>query len=204
MSFYSRRIFPHLCEAALSSRRIRRLRAEALAPARGRVLEIGIGTGLNLPHYPPSVRRLDAVDPHPSMPERTLARARASGRTVQHRQLSAETLPYDSGSFDTAVSTFTLCSIPDLPAALAELRRVLRPDGRLLFVEHGLAPDPDLQRWQRRLTPLQKVLGDGCHLDRPIRAELERAGFAVEGREFFLPKTPRVAGYVYLGAARPA
>lgn len=203
MGIYSRHVFPWVLEAVMAQRVLHRLREEALGAAHGEVLEIGFGTGLNLPHYPGRVHRIVGVDSNPGVLRRARRRAAASGIEVEHHGLSAERLPFPDASFDTVVSTFTMCSIPDLPRALAEVRRVLKPGGELLFLEHGLAPEPAVAAWQRRLKPLWMKVGDGCHLDRDATAEVRRAGFAVERvRNFYLPKSPRFAGYMYLGAAR--
>jgi ubiquinone/menaquinone biosynthesis C-methylase UbiE len=203
MGVYSRHVFPWVLEAVMAQRTLRELRDEALAPAHGEVLGIGFGTGLNLPHYPGRVRRITGVDSNPGMRPRALRRAETSGVAVEHHGLSAESLPFPDASFDTVVSTFTMCSIPDLAGALAEVRRVLKPGGEFLFLEHGLAPEPAVAAWQRRLNPLWMKIGDGCHLDRDATAELGRAGFAIERvRNFYLPKSLSFAGYLYLGAAR--
>lgn len=203
MDLYRHHVFPWVLEAVMTRKVFRRLRRETLRPARGRILEVGLGTGINLHYYPPGVERLVGVDSNPGVAPRARHRARESGIVVEHHALSAEQLPFDSASFDTVVSTFTLCSIPDLPRALAEVRRVLVPGGALLFLEHGLSPDPAVARWQRRINPAWKVLGDGCHLDRDTTAEVGRAGLEVgRVRNFYLPKSPKFAGYMYLGAAR--
>lgn len=181
----------------------RRLRREALSSVHGRVLEIGFGTGINLDYYPPGIESIVAVDSNPGVATLAARRAAATGIDVEHHPLSAERLPFDSGSFDTVVSTFTLCSIPDLQRALAEVRRVLRSGGELVFLEHGLSPDPGVARWQRRLNPAWKVVGDGCHLDRDTSVELRRSGLKIDHvRNFYLPKSLKFAGYMYLGAAQ--
>ena len=203
MALYRQHVFPWVLEFVMTQRVFRRYRREALAPASGRVLEIGFGTGINLEFYPPRIREVVAVDDNPGVAPRAVPRIRASGIDVEHHPLSAESLPFDSSSFDTVVSTFTLCSIPDLQAALGEVRRVLKPGGEFLFLEHGLSPDPGVARWQRRLNPAWQVVGDGCHLDRDATAEVGRAGLEVERvRNFYLPKSLKFAGYMYLGAAR--
>ena len=203
MSLYRHHVFPWVLELVMNQRVFRKLRHEVLAPATGRVLEIGFGTGINLPHYPQGTRRIVGVDSNPGMTRLARRRADASHIEVEHHQLSAEALPFDTGSFDTVVSTFTLCSIPDLQQALTEVRRVLKPGGEFLYLEHGLSPDEAVARWQRRINPAWKVVGDGCHLDRDPTAELQRAGFAIERvRNFYLPHGTKFAGYMYLGAAR--
>jgi ubiquinone/menaquinone biosynthesis C-methylase UbiE len=181
----------------------RRVRREALAPVGGRVLEIGLGTGLNLPFYPEGIRRIVGVDSNPGVARLAQRRALEHGIEVEHHQLSAEQLPFDAASFDTVVSTFTLCSIPDVQKALAEVRRVLRPQGEFVFLEHGLSPEPAVARWQRRINPAWKVVGDGCHLDRDTTGEVRRSGLELQRvRNFYLPKTLKFVGYMYLGAAR--
>jgi ubiquinone/menaquinone biosynthesis C-methylase UbiE len=203
--WYSRWVFPWILEAAMRQPRLEPLRREALAPAAGSVLEIGIGTGLNCNHYPASCRSIAAVDTNPALTGRARHRAAAAGMTVAHQALSAEALPFEDASFDTVVSTFTMCSIPDLGRALGELRRVLKPGGQVLFLEHGLSPDAAVARWQRRLTPAWRVIGDGCHLDRDTPAELADAGLAIDTlRQCYLPGAPRFAGFLSLGVARRA
>ncbi len=201
--FYRRHLFPWILEAAMRQPRLEPLRQEALAPSTGKVLEIGIGTGLNCSHYPATCRSIAAVDTNPALTGRARHRAAAAGMTVAHQALSAEALPFEDACFDTVVSTFTLCSIPDLGRALGELHRVLKPGGQVLFLEHGLSPDAAVARWQRRLTPAWRIIGDGCHLDRDAPAELAGAGLAVERlRQCYLPGAPRFAGFLSLGVAR--
>jgi ubiquinone/menaquinone biosynthesis C-methylase UbiE len=201
-SFYSRWLFPRLCHLGMASGRLAEVREETLAGVAGEVLEIGFGTGLNLRHYPAAVAALTAVDVNPGMI--ALARRRLDGALfpVRLETVAAEALPFDAGSFDAAVSTWTLCSIAEPGRALAEVRRVLRPGGRLAFVEHGLHGDAGVARWQRRLTPIQRRIADGCHLDRDIAALVAAAGFEL-GRldRFDLPSTPRVLGHLYRGDA---
>jgi len=202
MGLYRHHVFPWVLELVMNQRVFRKLRREVLAPAAGRVLEVGFGTGINLPYYPPGITRVVGVDSNPGVSRLAARRAAGSHVEVEHHALSAESLPFGDGEFDTVVSTFTLCSIPDLQRALAEVRRVLRPGGEFLYLEHGLSPDPRIARWQRRINPAWKVVGDGCHLDRDPTAELRRAGFGIDAvRNFYLPHGTKWAGYMYLGAA---
>lgn len=203
MSLYRHHVFPWVLDRVMDHGVYRRVRREALEPVSGRVLEIGLGTGLNLPFYPESIHRIVGVDSNPGVARLARRRAAEHDMEIEHHQLSAERLPFDSASFDTVVSTFTLCSIPDVQQALAEVRRVLRPEGEFVFLEHGLSPEPAVARWQRRLNPAWKIVGDGCHLDRNTTEEVRRSGLAIERlRNFYLPRTVRFAGYMYLGAAR--
>jgi ubiquinone/menaquinone biosynthesis C-methylase UbiE len=184
---------------------VRRQREKVVPLAVGRVLEIGIGSGLNLAHYDRG--RVDGVygiDPAVELQDRSRARAAASAVPVRLVTGSAESLPFSDGSFDTVVTTFTLCSIPNAVAALREARRVLKPAGRLLFAEHGLADDAGVARWQNRLNPFWFVISGGCNMNRPITALLRDGGFdLVRSETLYLPG-PRVLTYNYWGAAVPA
>ena len=177
-------------------------RRAALADVRGEVLEIGFGTGLNLPHYPAGVRKLTTVDVSPGMSRLARKRIAASPIAVDHHVLNGERLPFAGDTFDSVASTFTLCSIGDVGQALREIRRVLKPAGRFHFVEHGLSDDPQVQAWQRRLTPLQKIVLGGCHLDRDIQALIEGAGFTfLRLDRSHMDNFPKVSGYLYHGVA---
>lgn len=200
MSLYRTWVFPRLMHAVMSSEAFTRIRHEVLAEASGNTLEIGFGSGLNLEHYPPQVEHLTAIDVNPGMTK--FARRQASGfpRGLDIRTLSCESLPFDDQTFDSIVSTWTLCSVPDVQRALREVFRVLKQDGRFFFVEHGLSPDPRVRKWQHRLTPFERRLADGCHLDRDIPALILGAGFEIRSLEtFYLEGVPRVGGYFYKG-----
>lgn len=207
MGLYSRILFPHLLDWAMHSPGFARYRPPVLAAARGRVLEIGFGTGANLRHYPPAITRLETLDPDPALARLAARRIAAAGwggpeRQVITHRLSAETLPFGPAEFDTVVSTFTLCSIPDVAAALREVRRVLKPGGAFLFLEHGRAPDPGVARWQDRLDPLQNRIGGGCHLNRPVAALVREAGLAIsELDERYVARLPRFVGWFSSGRA---
>lgn len=165
-------------------------------------MEIGFGTGLNLPHYPETVERIVTVDPNAGMNDRAMKRIEASPIPVELKVLSGESLPLDSGSFDFVVSTWTLCSIPDVNTALKESRRVMKPSGKFLFLEHGLSRDAGVARWQKRLNGIQKVYGDGCQLVRDFRKLIPSAGFQFEEiREYYQEKAVRTHGYTYRGVA---
>jgi ubiquinone/menaquinone biosynthesis C-methylase UbiE len=202
VGFYAEVIFPRLCDLLLRRPIIGKLRRALLAPAHGEVLEVGFGTGLNLPHYPAQVRRITTVDPNAGMHRLAQRRVRRSKIEVDQRVLSGERLPFEDGTFDCVVSTFTLCSIEDVGQALGEAYRVLRPGGCFLFLEHGLSPEPNVQRWQRRLNWLEMRLADGCHLDRNMKELVAAQPFSVEVEEFYLERTPRTHGYLYRGVAR--
>lgn len=180
-------------------------RRKALEPAQGEVLEIGFGTGLNLACYPATVQRLTIVDPEKMLPGRVAKRIARSTLPVEQACLTAEDLPFDAGRFDTVVSTWTLCSITDVERALREVRRVLKPGGRLLFLEHGRSWDEQVARRQDRWNGFQKVVGCGCNLNRPIDRLIESAGLTIERLDrFAMPKAPKVAAEHYLGVAVPA
>lgn len=202
---YERWILPYLLDGACGIRAIRRQRQKIVPLAQGRVLEIGIGTGLNLEHYQHHrVHSLHGLDPSVSMHRLARKRMREAGLDVTLVPLSAESIPEPDHSFDTVVCTYTLCTIPDPIAALLEMRRVLKPDGRLLFCEHGHAPDHGIATWQRRLNPVWKPIAGGCHLDRRIPELLEQGAFRVEALDQMYLPGPRVLTYNYWGVARPA
>ena len=204
--FYDRHILPRVIGCACASKPIMKQRAKVVPLARGRVLELGIGGGLNLRFYDPAkVESLTGVDPSLELRERALAAPRPSGLGVTILEGTAEALPFESASFDSIVCTFTLCSVQDPGAALAEARRVLRPGGLLLFSEHGAAPDAGVARWQARVEPLWKRIAGGCHLTRPVGGSIARAGFALSQHDsMYLPGTPRIAGWCEWGSAVPA
>ena len=183
MGFYQDQIVPLLINWSMRQKNLAAYRARIIPAAEGRVLEIGIGSGLNLPFYSRNVARVIGLEPSP----RLLAMARRVERTgngsVEFIEGSAEAIPLQDASVDTVVTTWTLCSIPDALRALCDMRRVLRPGGRLLFVEHGRAPDPNVIWWQDRLTPVWKRLGGGCHLNRAIETLIEGAGFQFDRLE---------------------
>jgi ubiquinone/menaquinone biosynthesis C-methylase UbiE len=192
-------------DALMRNPRFDQLRNEALQAASGEVLEIGFGTGLNLPHYPLEITRLVALEPNRSMQRRARVRIREHELPVEYLNGSAEAIPYPGHSFDTVVSTCTLCSVRDLADVLHEIRRVLRPHGRYLLLEHGLSPDPPVQRWQHWLTPINRRLGAGCHLNRDIAGSLRAHGFAFDKmRSFYLERGPKFTSYMTIARARPA
>ncbi len=182
------------------------LRPEGVAAAEGEVLELGFGTGRNLPHLPPSVKRLTAIDPRPGdgLPALEERVARAPFPVERFALRADGDLPFDAGRFDTVLTTFTLCSIPDPLRALREVRRVLAPGGRLLFLEHGRAPDPRTARWQDRLNPLWLRLTGECNMNRPIDRLVEEGGFELAELARFRARGPAVLSQMYRGTARPA
>jgi len=185
-------------------RQMNDLRPEALAGAEGEVLEVGFGTGLNLPLYPPGVKRVVGLDPNSADGLRVLEeRVRAAPFAVERCALRADgALPFDAGRFDTIVTTWTLCSIPDTHRALDEMRRVLKPGGRYLFIEHGRAPTEGTARWQDRVNPLWRRLTGGCNLNRPIDALVEEGGFELEGLERFRHTGPGILAHMVRGMAQ--
>lgn len=203
-NWYDRHLLPRLVDLACGGKPIRRQREKVVPQAEGEVLEVGIGTGLNMPFYQRArVRRIVGVDPALQMHPLALRRIRAAGLPVELVGLSAERLPLPDASFDCVVCTYTLCTIPAPVGALRELARVLRPGGRLLFSEHGRAPDEAVRRWQARVQPLWGPLAGGCQLGRDIPALLEAGGFRAEVQSRYLPG-PRFASYHYWGEARVA
>ncbi len=206
MGIYNNYLLPRLTDCACRRKTIGEQRARLAPLAQGEVLEVGIGSALNLEFYAAErVRRVIGLDP--SAPLLALARRRAAGLPFRTSLLMgcAEAIALPDASVDTVVVTFTLCSIADVDAGLREMRRVLRPGGRFLFLEHGLAPDPGVRRWQHRLTPLWRRFAGGCHLNRDVPSLITRAGFAIEAVDSgYLPRAPRFAGYCFRGTAVPA
>lgn len=201
MGFYSDIILPRLCNFAMHNKQLVPFRERVIGAAEGRVLEIGVGSGLNLPYYRPPVREVLALEPAPRLV--SMARSASHSMPVNFLEASAEAIPLDEHSVDTVVTTWTLCTIPQAAAALAEMRRVLRPGGKLLFVEHGLAPDEGVRRWQDRLTPVWRRFSGGCHLNRPIRSMIEGARFRIDRIETGYIPGPKPMAFMYEGSARP-
>jgi ubiquinone/menaquinone biosynthesis C-methylase UbiE len=203
MGFYQDQIVPLLINLTMRRRDLAAYRSRVVPGADGRVLEIGIGSGLNLPFYSGKVERLIGLDPSAkllSMVRRVQKRKSSSAELIEG---SAEAIPLENSSIDTVVTTWTLCSIPDVGRALREMRRVLRPSGRLLFIEHGLAPEPNVRWWQDRLTPVWKRVGGGCHLNRAIQMLIPNAGFQFERLETGYMRGPKPLTFMYEGSARP-
>ena len=202
-SFYERVLLPKLLSCACSAKPIMKQRAKVVPRASGRVLELGVGMGLNLAFYDADqVQSVTGVDPAPELRAIALAAPRDPRLAVDVQDGTAEALPFEDASFDDVVCTFTLCSVHNPAAALAEARRVLKPKGRLFFCEHGLAPDPGVAKWQRRLEPVWTRIAGGCHLSRPVTSAIAAAGFTPEWTDsMYLPGTPRFAGWNEWGAA---
>jgi len=204
MSFYDEHVLPHLINLSMRNRELRPYRERVASRAQGRVLEIGIGSGLNLPLYGPRVEEVLGLEPAAPLLAMARKMTGCSARPVTLIAGSAEAIPIENHSIDTVVTTWTLCSIPDAIGALQEMHRVLRPGGQLLFVEHGLAPEDNIQRWQNRLTPLWKRIGGGCHLNRPIGTLIESSGFDITQLETGYMKGPKPMTFLYEGRATPA
>lgn len=204
MSFYEDRILPHIIDKACSVGQVMKLRSQVVPMARGTVLEIGMGSGINLQFYnPDKVDLVYGLEPSEGMRRKARNNLQASPVAVEWLGLPGEQIPLDDNSVDTVVLTFTLCTIPDYKSALAQMKRVLKPGGELLFLEHGESPDSDVRKWQHRITPGWKKLAGGCHLNRPITELIAEAGFDVEElNNFYMPKAPRFAAYIYKGRAK--
>jgi ubiquinone/menaquinone biosynthesis C-methylase UbiE len=201
MGFYNDRIVPHLVNLAMGNQKLAPYRKRALAEAQGRVLEIGVGSGANLPLYTDRATEVVGLEPHPRLLK--MASEKNGRVAVDLIEGSAESIPLEDSSVDTVVTTWTLCSIPDVAKALEEMRRVLKPDGRLVFVEHGLSADESVRRWQNRLNPVWKKLAGGCHLNRPMRTLIGNAGFRVSRLETGYMPGPKPMTFMYEGGARP-
>lgn len=202
MGLYERFVLPKVLDFAMRQEPIMRQRAKVVPRAAGRVLEIGIGSGLNLAFYDRSrVDSLVGLDPSPELRAIAERRAREAGIDVEWIPLGGESIPLDEASVDTVLTTYTLCTIPAVERALGEMRRVLRPGGRLLFSEHGRAPDPGVKRWQDRLNPLWNRIGGGCNLNRPVEEMVRRGGFEPEAIEALYLPGPRPLTYTTWGSA---
>jgi len=199
--FYARRVCPGLVDWAMRGPRLAAYRRRAIAASRGMVLEIGIGTGLNLLHYPPAVDCVYGIDPSLGLLARAARRVDAAPRPAVLIGASAEALPFRDAAFDTVVMTWTLCSIPRPATALGEMRRVMKADGVLLFIEHGAAPEAGVRRWQDRVTPCWRCVTGGCHLNREIPRLIGAAGFRIDDLETGYMGMPKIATFLYQGRA---
>jgi ubiquinone/menaquinone biosynthesis C-methylase UbiE len=204
VGFYEDQVLPRAINVMLGNRECQKLRTRAVAGLEGDVLEIGFGSGLNMPLYPTSVTRVLAVDPATVGRKLAADRVAASPIPVEYVGLDGQSLPLPDESVDHAVSTWTLCTIPDVHRALEEVRRVLRPGGTLHFLEHGLSTDPKVATWQHRLTPLQRRIAGGCHFDRDIDALLAEADFTITCEDHFCMRGPKTFGTMYAGVAARA
>jgi ubiquinone/menaquinone biosynthesis C-methylase UbiE len=203
MGFYQDKILPFVIHMAMRQRNLAAYRGRVVPAAEGRVLEIGIGSGLNLPFYSQKAEQVIGLDPSPKLLSMARQVARPTLGPVEFVEGSAEAIPLDNASVDTVVTTWTLCSIPDAPRSLLEMHRVLKPGGRLLFVEHGRAPNASVRWWQDHLNPAWKRLGGGCHLNRAIQTLIESAGFHFERIDTGYMRGPRPMSFMYEGSARP-
>ncbi len=201
MGFYDTWLMPRVCHLSMQTKRLLPYRQRVVGAAEGDVLEIGIGSGLNFPFYGPNVRRVIALEPSPPLIAMAKRSAAKSPVPAVFLEASAEQIPLDANSVDSIVMTWVGCSIPDVDAALREMRRVLRPGGRLLFVEHGRSPDRNVERWQDRLNPYWQRLSGGCHLNRRIVDKFPAAGFRVRQLETGYLRGPKVLTFLYEGSA---
>ncbi len=203
MSFYENRILPYVIDKACSMPEAMELREKVVPLASGVVLEVGMGSGLNLPLYnPDAIDFVWGLEPSEGMRRKAQPALDASPVEVRWLGLKGEEIPLEDNSVDTILLTFTLCTIPDWETALQQMRRVLKPDGKLLFCEHGLSPEPGISKWQHRVTPVWKKFAGGCHLNRPIAEMLRSVGFQLDPlTNKYMPKTPKFVGYMYYGMA---
>jgi ubiquinone/menaquinone biosynthesis C-methylase UbiE len=201
MGFYEDQIVPRFTDLAMGRGELTPIRARVAASLDGEVLEVGFGSGLNVPHYPPAVTRVQAVDPATIGRKLAAKRVAASRVPVEYTDLDGQALSLESGSVDHVLTTWTLCSIPDVDRALSEIRRVLRPGGSFHFVEHGRSPNGKVAGWQDRLTPIQRRLAGGCHLNRPIEQLVRNSGLELIELENYYAKGPRPFGYMFEGVA---
>jgi len=201
MGFYDDQVLPRLIDVALGGREFGQLRARVASELEGEVLEVGFGSGRNVPYYPSGVKRVRAVDPATVGRKLATKRTAASPVPVEYIGLDGQDLPLDDNSMDHVLTTWTLCTIPDAPGALSEIRRVLRPGGSLHFLEHGRSPDRPVAVWQDRLTPVTKRIAGGCHPNRPIDQLLTNAALDVARIDNYYVRGPKALGYMYEGVA---
>ena len=202
MGIYSNCIFPRLMNLGMSGKETASYRKQVLQHAKGEILEIGFGTGLNLPYCPKEVKKIVSIDVNSGMTQLAWKNINKSSIEVDYHILDVQSLPFADGSFDTVVSTWTLCSIQNLDKALGEILRVLKPRGKFIFVEHGLSNELKIQKWQHLITPIQKVLAEGCHVNRDIEKLIQKANFRFESlTKEYAAGIPKVAGYFYYGIA---
>lgn len=203
MSFYEDRILPHIIDCTCSVGQVMKLRSQVVPKARGVVLEVGMGSAINLEFYnPDTVSLVYGLEPSEGMRRKARENLSRSPVNVEWLDLPGEKIPLPDNSVDTVLLTFTLCTIPDWRAALEQMKRVLKPDGDLLFLEHGESSDQGVRRWQHRVTPGWKKLAGGCHLNRPIADLIRETGFDIlELDNLYMPKAPKIAGYIYKGRA---
>ncbi len=204
MSLYQRHVLPRLLHLTMRQKQLLPFRRRVIGAAEGRVLEVGIGSGINLPLYGPSVRTVIGLDPSPELLRMARDRPASAPVPVELLEASAEAVPLEAASIDTVVTTWTLCTIPDAHRALAELRRVLKPGGTLLFVEHGRAPEPGVAHWQDRLDPIWRRIAGGCHLNRKIDDLIAGSGFRIDALANARLSGPKTHTFLYEGRARPA
>jgi SAM-dependent methyltransferase len=201
VGFYEHQVVPRFMDVVMRRRELTPIRARVAASLEGDVLEVGFGSGLNVPHYPPAVTQVRAVDPATIGRKLAGKRVAASRVPVDYVGLDGQGLSLASASIDHVLTTWTLCSIPDVDRALSEIRRVLRPGGSLHFVEHGLSPDGKVAGWQDRLTPFQRRVAGGCHLNRPIDQLVRNSGLELKRLENYYANGPRPFGYMFEGVA---
>ncbi|MGP9831337.1 class I SAM-dependent methyltransferase [Marinobacter sp. NSM] len=203
MSFYEDRVLPHIIDKACSMGQVMKLRSQIVPRARGKVLEVGMGSGINLEFYDQSqVEMVYGLEPSEGMRRKALPNLNRSHITVEWLDLPGEKIPLEDNSVDTVLLTFTLCTIPDWRAALLQMKRVLKPGGDLLFLEHGEAAHETIRKWQHRITPGWKMLAGGCHLNRQIADLIRQAGFEIQELEnLYMPNAPKIAGFIYKGRA---
>ena len=204
VGYYQNRILPRIIDRSMRNAELRAYRERVLSAAQGRVLEVGIGSGLNLPFYGARVTQLVGIEPTPRLMEMTREATMQQQLSVELIRGSAQSIPFPDRQFDTIVTTWTLCSIPEVSQALREMRRVMKPTGRLLFAEHGRACEENVRKWQDRLTPIWKCIGGGCHLNRPIGELIEAAGFRIEHLQTGYMKGPKPMTFMYEGRAANA